>query len=337
MLFLVSLAALMAVTLGAPDPWDPNHRERMNCSPKATNFGPHDWTGAKKTWMVANKDECVQKCSIGGKGDGSKVIQYRDDSGGAENCRCMYPKMYWINIVQDTQGGVTINSCDPNQPALWCAYPLYCMDMLHAPDWECMDGGNDCETEYKMNYMRLDWEWADFMCDGAGGKLASVPNNDVNTWIHENSQESIMSETWLGIEPGTKQDEWVNTDGTPYAFDLMLKGYPDYTKWEANYRVLLDMFGMDWLTAEKTHQFISVCSRTNPKNLVDPNMSCVFEEEEHEIVSDANGVFQELNECHFDMADSCACRDRCQEDDYHLSFQWKPDEAPNCCCYVFNS
>merc|ERR1711879_716625 len=72
-----------------------------------------------------------------------------------------------------------------------------------------------------------------------------------------------------------------------------------------------------------------------PTSSPTPGDTCIFEEEEHEIVSDANGVFQELNQCHFDMEDSCACASRCQEDANHLSFHWKPSEAPNCCCFVF--
>lgn len=62
--------------------------------------------------------------------------------------------------------------------------------------------------------------------------------------------------------------------------------------------------------------------------------SCVDPAENHELEVDANGIVAELNQCHFDVASDCACMEECQKDDYHLSFEWKEGEAPNCCCYV---
>jgi len=62
--------------------------------------------------------------------------------------------------------------------------------------------------------------------------------------------------------------------------------------------------------------------------------SCVNPEEEHELEADADGIIAELNQCHFDVEYDCDCMELCQQDDYHLSFEWKEGESPNCCCYV---
>lgn len=62
--------------------------------------------------------------------------------------------------------------------------------------------------------------------------------------------------------------------------------------------------------------------------------NCVNPEEDHILHSDENGVFAELNQCHFDIENSCACQAECQQDEWHLSFEWKEGESPNCCCYV---
>jgi len=74
----------------------------------------------------------------------------------------------------------------------------------------------------------------------------------------------------------------------------------------------------------------NLCACVDPA----PAKTCVHPEEEHQVYSDSNGIVHELNQCYFDMTSDCACMERCQEDDDHLSFEWKEGENPNCCCYV---
>jgi len=77
-------------------------------------------------------------------------------------------------------------------------------------------------------------------------------------------------------------------------------------------------------------QHLCVCDTPGTK-------TCVHPEEEHELEVNADGFIAELNQCHFDVASDCACMEQCQQDEYHLSFEWKEGEAPNCCCYVQNA
>lgn len=171
--------------------------------------------------------------------------------------------------------------------------------------------------------------------DDAWGECCSGKLNDDNVQLDgccfdQNADQS----TYLTPEEIVKQVNFIGSYGdcVQWGMDLFGKGvaYVSYVRLPTVSNCIL------WP--------ITDCGKEPPATVCpDPavaaqggNDVCLAEGDDHVIKAGPDGQVAELGQCYFGMVDSCSCRNKCQEDQWHLSFEWKEGEAPNCCCYVTN-
>ncbi|XP_034052518.1 galactose-specific lectin nattectin-like [Gymnodraco acuticeps] len=102
---------------------------------------------------------------------------------------------------------------------------------IHAdPCKTCPSGWTPFEDHcYMYKHAAKTWADAEVDCIALGGNLASIPNQEVYTFIRKiiNTATNANEQTWIGGNDLAKEGVWMWSDGTKFVAKNWSPGQPD--------------------------------------------------------------------------------------------------------------
>ena len=137
-----------------------------------------------------------------------------------------------------------------------------CVEEQHCPSgWQRLSQGKHC---YRLFQVKKTWSEAEKFCNGQGGHLAAVTNQEIHNYINGKS-----AQVWVGGTDQGSEGHWRWSDCSAWSFTMWITGQPnngnaaaDFLQFDSENCLQLRYRGTDkWGDAKCSYKEWFVCSK----------------------------------------------------------------------------